>query len=250
MILAILGIACIGGLIGLDRTAAGQFMISEPIVSGPLTGWILGDIGAGIVIGTVLELIWVLDIPIGTFVPADSTFSAICATAIAALGSTGAAGPSTIGFCILLTTVMVPCTMMADTIVRKRNARLADVPCASLILVYAGITRAHLKGLFFFFLKSFILFLILVPAGILAVQGLHQLPGFIQRGMAFFVTMLPLLGMAIIASKLSTTVLDGFLLMGFSVAVVAGTLLQAPLILVFLLVLAVGWLLVRYRDQA
>ena len=89
MILAIVGIALIGGLIGLDRTAVGQFMISQPIVAAPLTGWMLGDPIAGIIIGVVLELIWVLDMPIGAFVPADATISAVSATAIAALGSTG-----------------------------------------------------------------------------------------------------------------------------------------------------------------
>ena len=87
MVLAILFIAIVGGLIGLDRTAVGQFMVSQPIVAAPFTGWLLGDPAAGLVIGAALELIWVLDVPVGTFVPADSTISAVFATAVAALGS-------------------------------------------------------------------------------------------------------------------------------------------------------------------
>ena len=61
-------------------------MISQPIVAGPLAGWLLGDIAAGMVIGGVLELIWVLDMPVGTFVPADATVGTMAATAIAVLG--------------------------------------------------------------------------------------------------------------------------------------------------------------------
>ena len=57
----------------------------------------------GLVIGVVLELIWVLDIPIGAFVPADATISTVSATAIAALGSPGDAPLPVIGFSILLT---------------------------------------------------------------------------------------------------------------------------------------------------
>ena len=86
-VLAVLGIAIAGGIIGLDRTAAGQFMISQPIVAGPLTGWLLGDPTAGIVIGASMELVWLLDMPIGTFVPADATIGTISAAAAAALGS-------------------------------------------------------------------------------------------------------------------------------------------------------------------
>ena len=83
----IFGVALVGGILGLDRTAAGQFMISQPIVAGPLTGWILGDMAAGLVIGAILELIWVLDMPVGAFVPADSTIGAVSATALTVLGS-------------------------------------------------------------------------------------------------------------------------------------------------------------------
>jgi mannose/fructose/N-acetylgalactosamine-specific phosphotransferase system component IIC len=93
MVLVILGISAVGGILGLDRTAAGQFMISQPIVAGPVTGWMLGDPTAGIVIGAVLELIWLLDLPVGTFVPADATIGTVSATAFAALGKSGGCVP-------------------------------------------------------------------------------------------------------------------------------------------------------------
>ena len=83
--------ALAGGVIGLDRTAAGQFMVSQPIVAGPLTGLILGDVMAGLLIGALLELIWVMDVPVGTFVPANQTVAAVAATAIAVIGSGGSA---------------------------------------------------------------------------------------------------------------------------------------------------------------
>src|SRR5512139_287056 len=120
--------AFIGGMIGLDRTALGQFMISQPVIAGPLTGWLLGDLTAGLVIGGTLELIWVLDMPIGTFVPADSTVAAVSATAIAAL--TGGLLPAqlpVIGFSLLLTVGMVPVTMFADHLMRQRNAQIPEL---------------------------------------------------------------------------------------------------------------------------
>lgn len=249
MLLAVLGTAVVCGLIGLDRTAAGQFMISQPIVAGPLTGWMLGDPTAGIVIGAVLELIWVVDMPVGTFVPANSTINTVCATAIAALGSEGAASPAVIGFSLLLTTGMVPVTMVADTVVRKWNARLAFT-AAAVTLKSSGRTlaKAHLLGLVVFFLKSFVLCLLFLPAGIAAVALFGQMPEKFHRAMSFFVKLLPLLGTALIVRRLSMKSVDAFLIIGFILAAVAGAAFHAPALIILVLTVTGGWLGARYSG--
>lgn len=250
MILTIVGIAFVGGIIGLDRTAVGQCMISQPIVVGPLTGWILGDPIAGIVIGAVLELIWVLDMPVGTFVPADATISTVSATAIAALGNTGGAPLPLIGFSILLTVAMAPATMKADDIIRHWNSRLADA-----VMTGPGtdsgraLVRAHLFGLLVFFLKSFVLYLVFLPAGVVAVSVFRQLPENVHLAMSLFVKLLPLLGMALVARKLSMKTIDLFLLSGFMIAATAGQLFHAPALLIILLAVAGGWLGAGYRER-
>lgn len=58
---------------GLDRTAAGQFMISRPIVAGPLTGWLLGEPMTGLQAGALVELLWLGRLPIGAAIPQDDT---------------------------------------------------------------------------------------------------------------------------------------------------------------------------------
>jgi mannose/fructose/N-acetylgalactosamine-specific phosphotransferase system component IIC len=250
MILTIVGIALVGGLIGLDRTAVGQFMISQPIVVGPLTGWMLGDLGAGFVMGAVLELIWVLDMPVGTFVPADATISTVSATAIAALGNPGGASLPVIGFSILLTTAMVPATMKADSIIRHWNSRLADAlvagpgpdPGSALV-------RAHLSGLPVFFLKSFILCLVFLPAGIAAVSAFNHMPERVHQAMSLFVKLLPLVGAALVVRKLSMRTADLFFLSGFMIAALAGLLFHAPALIIILLTVTGGWLGARYRER-
>ena len=250
MVLAVVGIALLGGLIGLDRTAAGQFMVSEPVVAGPLTGWMLGDPTAGIIIGVVLELVWVLDIPIGAFVPADATISAVSATAIAALGSAGNASLPVIGFSIFLTAAMVPATMGADGIIRHWNSRLADA-----VVTGAGpdagraLARAHLNGLPVFFMKSFVLYLVFLPLGLAAVSAFNQLPEHVHRAMSLFVKLLPLVGVALVVRKLSMKTIDFYLLSGFMIAALAGQLFHAPALIVILLSVTGGWLGARYRDR-
>ncbi len=69
--------------LGLDRTAAFQFMVSRPIVAAPLTGWLIGDAMAGLQIGAMIELLWLGRLPVGAAVPPDDTQVAIGATILA-----------------------------------------------------------------------------------------------------------------------------------------------------------------------
>jgi mannose/fructose/N-acetylgalactosamine-specific phosphotransferase system component IIC len=250
MVLAILGIALAGGVVGLDRTAAGQFMLSQPIVAGPLTGWLLGDTAAGTVIGATLELIWVLDLPIGTFVPANATVGTVSATAIAALGSPGGASLPVIGFSIVLTTALVPITMKADGLVRQWNSQIADKALtASGGQTGAVLSRIQCAGLGIFFLKSFVLYILFIPLGLAAVALFGHLPVVFDRALAMFVRLLPLVGVALVMSKLSVKTFDKYFLLGFVCAVITGQLFQAPALIVLLTTVAAGWLGARYREQ-
>jgi PTS system mannose-specific IIC component len=226
-------------------------MISQPIVAAPLTGWLLGDAATGLIIGAVLELIWVLDLPIGTFVPADSTVAAVSATSIAALGSGGTVAPlDLIGFSILLTTATAQVTMAADGIIRKRNAYLAE---------WAGEGRtadlekrlvlAQLAGLSVFFLKSFVLYLVIVPAGLTLVLAFNILPDKTHAAMALFVKLLPLLGAALVIGKLSIRTLDRFVLAGFVTALVSALIFRSHPGVAVLLAAIAAWLGVTYRER-
>jgi len=249
-VLAITGVALVGGLIGLDRTAAGQFMISQPIVAAPLAGWLLGDVTAGLIIGAMLELIWVLDMPIGSFVPANATVSAVTATAVAALTSPGGAPRSVLGFCILLSVGTVPFTMMADTYVRSWNSRLLDAAHAADGADAArSLSRAHLTGLFAFFLKSVVLYVLLLPAGLAAAALFLRSPDRVQVSMELFLMLLPLLGAALVVRRLSISALDPFLLTGFIAAGLLAMVFHLHAVMITLLTVVVGWLGVRCREH-
>jgi mannose/fructose/N-acetylgalactosamine-specific phosphotransferase system component IIC len=250
LVLAVLGVAVFGGIVGLDRTAAGQFMLSQPVVAGPLTGWMLGDTTAGMVIGAALELVWLLDLPVGSFVPADATIGTVSATAVAALSSPAGASLPVIGFSVLLTTAVVPLTMKADALVRNWNARLADA-----VMNAPGrdrgrvLARAQFTGLAFFFLKSFVLYCLFIPLGLAAVWLFGQVPGVFHRAMSLFVKLLPLLGAALVAHKLSIKTLDVNVIAGFVSAAVLAQLFHAPALVVLILTATAGCLGAVYRER-
>ena len=250
MILSILGVAVLCGIIGLDRTAAGQFMVSQPIVAAPFTGWLLGDVTAGAVVGVTLELLWVLDLPVGSFVPADATVCSISATAIAALAAPGGADSSVIGFSLLLTVPMVPVTMRADSMVRSANSYLVDaVLNASGVEMETLLSRAQKRGLLRFFIKSVALCCVFIPLGLAAVLVFRHLPGFVPAAMSSFVKLAPLIGVASIARKLSILTVDRMVIAGFAVAICLSLLVHAQAPVVLLFAAGAGWIGAVYRER-
>ncbi|HEY6010906.1 MAG TPA: PTS sugar transporter subunit IIC [Nitrospirota bacterium] len=250
MIIIVVCAALAGAIIGLDRTAVGQFMISQPIVAGPLVGWMLGDATTGLLIGTTLELVWLLDMPVGAFVPADSTVSSIVATAAAIGGSHGSVQISAIGFSVLITVALAPVTMMADHIARQFNARLARNAFAPAGTdIRKTLVRAQAAGVGVFFLKSLVIYLVFIPLGVLAVRLFLGMPDMYHRAMALFIKLLPLIGVALAVRKLTIRTLDAFLISGYVIAALMGQLFSAPALAIMPLALMGGWLGVRYREQ-
>jgi mannose/fructose/N-acetylgalactosamine-specific phosphotransferase system component IIC len=250
VILVVVGAAVAGAFIGLDRTAVGQFMISQPIVAAPLAGWMLGDATTGLLIGTTLELVWLLDMPVGAFVPADSTVASVVATAAAIGGSSGTVQLATIGFSLLLSLVLAPVTMMADQVARQFNARLAqEALAASGAGLRRTLVRAQLCGAGVFFLKSLAVYLIFIPLGILGVRVFLGMPDAPHRAMTLFMKLLPLVGAALAVRRLSIRAVDVSLATGFVVAALMGQLFQASALAVMPLALAGGWLGGKYLEK-
>ena len=88
-----LSLVFLGGLLALDETSVGQFMVSRPLVAGTLTGWWLGDAALGLEVGAILELFHLTGVPAGgSRVPESGPASVVSvATAISAGGASGLA---------------------------------------------------------------------------------------------------------------------------------------------------------------
>jgi PTS system mannose-specific IIC component len=63
----------------LDRTAMAQTLLCRPIVCGPLCGLIMGDYAAGLLMGAIMELLWLMRLPVGATVAPDDTQATIAA---------------------------------------------------------------------------------------------------------------------------------------------------------------------------
>ncbi len=78
-------ISLIAVILELDAYYIGMFLISQPIIIGGITGHILGNIQAGIIIGSIVQLIWINNPPVGAFVPPSTTTISFISTVYAVI---------------------------------------------------------------------------------------------------------------------------------------------------------------------
>lgn len=237
----------VGGLVGLDRTAIGQIMISQPIVAAPLVGLALGDVKTGLILGALLELVWISDLPVGKFVPPDSTAAAVLSTGMTIIGGKALGGvtPLLMVWAILLALPMAYAVQKGDTAVRRFNIRFSAGASAA---DEVSVTRCHWKGIGAFFANYFVLITLFLFAGV-ALVGFIGSHGLVQGGRwaSQFLLCLPMIG---VATWLAREKGKGGLILfasGFATAYLAGSIAGLPWPAVLLMVLS-GALAYSFRE--
>lgn len=77
-------LALVGGLVGLDTTAAFQVMICQPLVGGLLVGWAVGDPWTGAFVGLLFQGLFLAEFPVGGRTFPDGNLAAVQAAALGA----------------------------------------------------------------------------------------------------------------------------------------------------------------------
>lgn len=118
----------LGGACYLDRTAACQLMLHRPLVVATLMGAVFGNYHAGAQVGIVLELIYLVHLPVGASLPPDDTGAAIFAGSAAAILSEGRfLDGGSFTALVLLSVVFAELGKGVDALVRKVNGRIARI---------------------------------------------------------------------------------------------------------------------------
>jgi mannose/fructose/N-acetylgalactosamine-specific phosphotransferase system component IIC len=174
-------------LLSLDVTAIGQFMVSRPIVVGPLVGLVAGHPELGLTLGALIELLWIADVAVGSHLPMDlcmlSGISVAFASELVGRGADlEAAGTYALGIAIPLALLSTE----AELVLRKFHVRWVHfaqrMAMGNHFKTFEGVNIVVLLELF---LKGFLiaalgltvahgtsnLFFLLPPT---AVKGLHD----------------------------------------------------------------------------
>ena len=86
-------LSLLGGVLALDGTSVGQFMVSRPLVAGALTGWLVGEPALGLAVGALLEAYLLVSFPSGGARYPEGATATVVAVASSAVGDAAGALP-------------------------------------------------------------------------------------------------------------------------------------------------------------
>jgi mannose PTS system EIIC component len=179
-----------GGLISLDRTAAFQVMVSRPLIVSPVIAYILGDVMAGLLIGGILELLFIGELPLGGYIPPNGTMLTVVITAVTLIIGQELSGIMdvtvfsnryllgfgtadiffTLGLTMLIGIPMDIVCRKSDTAVRVYNARFFKAALAGLDKgLIKAVRTNNLKGLGVFFTVNLLTIFVLTLSGVLLI---------------------------------------------------------------------------------
>jgi len=153
--LQFLVISLITGVLHLDTLVFGQFMIHRPIVVGPLIGVLIGVPQYGVLIGCILELVYLSLIPVGIKIPPDTTTTTVCSIIIYKLTN------GWIVFSLIVGIILGVIYKYIDLFTRSLNSMVINwvdnakddvvIKRINLLVVY-GIVSTYLKSVMFYLL--------------------------------------------------------------------------------------------------
>lgn len=189
----IVGVTLLGGLLALDGTSVGQFMLSRPLVAGALVGWAVGEPALGLVVGAVLEFYLLVSFPTGGSRFPEGATAAVVAVASAA-GSEGAGAlPVAVAFGLAWGQI----GGFSITLLRHANSRLVPEPGRAL-RGSRGLASAHLLAMVLDFVRGMAVTL----SGVLVGRGIVR-----ALGGAWSLAPAPSLGLLLVGGSVSAGIL-------------------------------------------
>ncbi len=210
--------AIILGILGFlvmvfEKLITGTGMISRPIVTGALTGIVMGDIPTGVLLGATLELVFLGNFSIGASFPPELISGTILATAFAISTGQGVEAALTLGLPIATFVLVIQniIFIFGYPIVMKFSddfAKEGDPDKVARTHIVSGfITRALPLGLVIgisYYLGSAVI-----------EDVLNSIPMYIKDGLKIATGIMPALGFAILARMIINKKVTVFFLLGF-----------------------------------
>lgn len=198
--------------IAQSEYALGTSLLSRPIVTGFLTGLVLGDVTTGVTMGAYLELAFIGSFSVGASIPPDVVTGGVLGTAFAI---TAGAGPETallLGLPIATLTLILKNVYLglfipllshkADEYAEQANAN--------------GVARMHLIAGFGLSIMLALIVTISYLAGSNAIKAvLDFIPEFIKHGLAVATGLIPALGFAMLAKLIINKKVAPYFFLGF-----------------------------------
>ncbi len=193
-------VSIIGGFLCLDRSCL-QIMISRPVVIAPLTGFCLGDLMTGLIIGAFTELLWIDKPQIGIYIPPnDSLISVAIVSSLLLSGVPLAEHRHELAAFAFLT--MIPlghASGRIDAALVRGNERLSEIAVKAAVDGDAlTVGKQHLKAVLRNFVANVLFLFVTLTAGILIIGYLFpMLPDFAIETLRLMYALIPVVVIAV-----------------------------------------------------
>ncbi|MFA5975890.1 MAG: PTS sugar transporter subunit IIC [Elusimicrobiota bacterium] len=186
------------GFIALDFTGCGPWMVSQPLVCGPLFGWILGHVFIGLVVGGIVQLLWMDVTPVGVGIPYDAT-----AVTLLAVYWASSIPQSSLSQVVLALMLSVPFGFVfrgMDQLARRLNTRLVRlIERVSDERIAPALSLGILFGLVWSWARYALFYGLMFWAGERVWQFLIHWPNIVRidSGLRMAIILLPVAGMGV-----------------------------------------------------
>lgn len=210
MLVQALLVAIVGIIATIDYNGP-LFMIHRPLVTGALTGLVLGDMTQGVMIGASLELMWLGVTGIGGYTPPDTISGAIIGTALGILSGQGTTAGIAIAVPVAVVTQQLD--VLAKTVdialVKKADAD-AERGDISKISFYQYGSLAIIVAF-----KVIPIFLAVLVGGEYVESLFNMIPDVVMKGLNVAGGLLPAIGFGMLLNMMLKKKMWVFLLVGF-----------------------------------
>lgn len=169
-----IGIALLGGIVGIDATSFAQTMISRPFIATTLAGLMAGRPREGAILGAILELFALVILPVGAARYPEAGTAAVAAGA-AYMSATPIMSPAVMLLAVLFALVWERISGLSVILARRFNERyVASAPLDS-VRPDIDLERRHVRAIVVDFARAVIITASGWLVGTVAVRAVSQL---------------------------------------------------------------------------
>ena len=207
----------------------GYWMVSRPIVAGPIIGLLMGDLATGLIVGGSVELMYMGVLPIGGSVPPNAQIAGMLSTVFAINNG----GNPEIGIALAL-----PIGLLAQLLIMFAwNINIYLMHLADKHIEagnFKGVERTHLMGIPIFFTVFFIPTFLAIYFGSDFVNNVvAAMPVVLTDGLRITSGILPAVGLAMLLKMMNFKKYWPFFLGGFVLAIYMGLSVLAISLIAF-----------------
>lgn len=206
-------LAVITAIIPIDWLT-GTSNLSRPLVTGTLTGLVMGDLKTGLIVGATIELAFMGAITIGASRPPDVIAGGVLGTAFAIATGKGAGFAITLAFPVAALYLIIDnlLTILVLPVFLKKGDQYADSGDSkrlSRMNLYGFITVKSLPRAIFVGLAFYM-------GGPVMTRLLNMIPDFVQNGINVAAGIMPALGFALLLQMILKKNVAIYFVLGFA----------------------------------